>query len=123
MESTQRWFFSGKYHRGQPSPKDSRINNPEKFAPLDEEKGYDIIDKLEKIAKNHNKTVAQVALNYIINKPAVSSVIIGIRKLEQLEDNLGSVEWSMTKEEIYELDQISAPTPIYPYWHQQIWCK
>jgi len=117
-------FFSGKYHKGQPRPKDSRredVNNPVmQGLPIDEEKGFDIIDKLEKIAKNHNKTVAQTAINYILHKQAVSSVIIGVRKSEQLEDNLGSVGWTMTKEEIQELDEISMPAIIYPYWHQRL---
>lgn len=117
-------FFSGKYRKGQPRPKDSRrddADKPEiKWLPLDEEKNYDTIDKLEKIAKNHDKTIAQTAINYILNKPAVSSVIIGVRKQEQLEDNLQSANWNMSEEEVIELDEISMPTFIYPYWHQKL---
>ena len=97
-------FFSGKYRKGQPRPKDSRredLNRPEiKWMPIDEEKGFKIVEILEKVAGNHNKTVAQAAINYILNKQAVSSVILGVRKKEQLEDNLGSVGWNLTKEEI-----------------------
>lgn len=117
-------FFSGKYQRGSPRPKDSRrddINKPEiKWLPMDEDKGFDIIDELEKISIKHNKTIAQVAINYILNKPAVSSVVIGVRKLEQLKDNVGSVGGFMTKEEIGALDVISMPAVIYPYWHHKL---
>ena len=117
-------FFSGKYRKGQPRPKDSRredLNRPEiKWMPIDEEKGFKIVEILEKVAGNHNKTVAQAAINYILNKQAVSSVILGVRKKEQLEDNLGSVGWNLTKEEISELDESSMPQMVYPYWHHKL---
>ena len=117
-------FFTGKYSRTKPKPENSRHSNAENpalaFSPIDEEKGYDILDELEKIAKNNGKSISQSSLNYILNKPAVSSVIIGIRKLEQLKDNLGSVGWRMDEEEKQRLDEIGKPALFYPYWHQKI---
>jgi len=117
-------FFTGKYSRTKPRPEDGRRCKPNipalAFSPLDEEKGYDIVDVLDNISKKHGKTIAQSALNYILYKPAVSSAIIGITKLKQLKDNLGSVGWSMTEEERGEIDEISKPSLIYPYWHQKI---
>ncbi len=113
-------FLTGKYRRGQDRPKDSRLSDPDsRFLRFDEEKAYDIVDELDKIAKNHKATVAQAALNYLLRKPAVSSVIIGAKKLEQLDDNLKTTDWEMTDEEVKELDKLSEPTSVYPYWMQK----
>ncbi|HAW08545.1 MAG TPA: aldo/keto reductase [Bacteroidetes bacterium] len=113
-------FLTGKYRRGQDRPKDSRLSDPDsRFLRFDEEKAYDIVDELDKIAKNHKATVAQAALNYLLRKPAVSSVIIGAKKLEQLADNLKTTDWEMTDEEVKELDKLSEPTSVYPYWMQK----
>ncbi|MEN6294839.1 MAG: aldo/keto reductase [Chloroherpetonaceae bacterium] len=113
-------FLTGKYRRGQDRPKNSRLSDPDsRFLRFDEEKAYDIVDELDKIAKNHNATVAQAALNYLLRKPAVSSVIIGAKKLEQLADNLKTTDWEMTDEEVKELDKLSEPTSVYPYWMQK----
>jgi aryl-alcohol dehydrogenase-like predicted oxidoreductase len=113
-------FLTGKYRRGQDRPKNSRLSDPDsRFLRFDEEKAYDIVDELDKIAKNHKATVAQAALNYLLRKPAVSSVIIGAKKLEQLADNLKTTDWEMTDEEVKELDKLSEPTSVYPYWMQK----
>jgi aryl-alcohol dehydrogenase-like predicted oxidoreductase len=114
-------FLSGKYRRGKPQPKGTRLSGPQpRFMPLDEEKGYDIVEELDKIAKAHKATVAQAALNYLLAKEGVSSVIIGARTPEQLEDNLKTANWELTAEEVERLDEISEPLPLYPYWMQKM---
>jgi aryl-alcohol dehydrogenase-like predicted oxidoreductase len=113
-------FLTGKYRRGQHRPQNARRSDPEnQFLNFDEEKGFDIVEELDKIAKNHNATVAQAALNYLLRKPAVSSVIIGAKNLDQLNDNLRTTDWVMTDEEVQRLDELSKPTKVYPYWMQQ----
>jgi aryl-alcohol dehydrogenase-like predicted oxidoreductase len=112
-------FLSGKYRRGQPQPKDTRLSAPlPRFMPLDEEKGFDIVEELEQIAKAHNATVAQAALNYLLAKEGVSSVIIGARTPEQLADNLKTTGWEMSAEEMSRLDEMSQPPSLYPHWMQ-----
>jgi aryl-alcohol dehydrogenase-like predicted oxidoreductase len=114
-------FLSGKYRRGKPQPKGTRLSAPlPRFMPLDEEKGYDIVEELDKIAKAHKATVAQAALNYLLAKEGVSSVIIGARTPGQLEDNLKTTNWELTAEEVARLDEISQPIPTYPYWMQKM---
>ena len=110
-------FLTGKYRRGQPRPKGSRISELES-SPLvfDEEKGFDIVDELDLISKEHNVTVPQAALNYLLRKPGITSVIIGARTRQQLADNLRTTDWEMTPSEVARLDQITEPLPLYPYW-------
>jgi len=113
-------FLTGKYRRGAKRPENARRADKEsQFLKFDEEKGFDIIEKLEKISKNHNATIAQGALNYLLRKPAVTSVIIGARTKEQLADNLGTSKWEMTPEEVKRLDEVSILPRVYPYWMQQ----
>jgi aryl-alcohol dehydrogenase-like predicted oxidoreductase len=113
-------FLTGKYRRGAKRPENARRADKEsQFLKFDEEKGFDIIEELEKIAKNHNATIAQGALNYLLRKPAVTSVIIGARTKEQLADNLGTSKWAMTPEEVKRLDEVSILPRVYPYWMQQ----
>ena len=91
----------------------------EQFLTFDEEKGYAIVDELDKIGKAHGASVAQGALNYLLRKPGVTSVIIGAKTPEQLRDNLKTVEWQMTSEEVARLDELSKPPRVYPYWFLQ----
>jgi aryl-alcohol dehydrogenase-like predicted oxidoreductase len=110
-------FLTGKYRKGKERPKNARRSDREsQFLQFDEEKGFDIVDELERIAKNHNATIAQAALNYLLRKPGVASVIIGARTKEQLADNLKSSDWEMTPEEVTKLDTLSMPAKVYPYW-------
>ena len=110
-------FLTGKYRRRKERPEGARRSDPEnQFLQYDEEKGFDIIDELEKIAKNHNATIAQASLNYLLRKPAVSSVIIGAKNKEQLADDLKTSDWEMTPEEVARLDKISILPRVYPYW-------
>ncbi len=112
-------FLSGKYRRGKPKPKGTRLTAPQpRFLQLDEEKGFDIVEELDRIAKAHNATVAQAALNYLLAKEGVASVIIGARTPEQLADNLKTTDWEMSAEEVSRLDEMSQPVPVYPYWMQ-----
>jgi aryl-alcohol dehydrogenase-like predicted oxidoreductase len=114
-------FLTGKYRKGKERPKNARRSDREsQFLQFDEEKGFDIVDELERIAKNHNATIAQAALNYLLRKPGVSSVIIGARTKEQLADNLKSSDWEMTPEEVAKLDTLSMPAKVYPYWMLQM---
>jgi aryl-alcohol dehydrogenase-like predicted oxidoreductase len=110
-------FLTGKYQRGKPRPEGVRRSDPtNQFLQYDEEKGFDIVDELEKTARPHGATITQAALNYLLRKPGVTSVIIGARNKEQLTDNLKTVDWEMTAEEISKLDELSKPPKVYPYW-------
>jgi aryl-alcohol dehydrogenase-like predicted oxidoreductase len=114
-------LLSGKYRRGKPRPKGTRLSGPQPGPiPHDEEKAFDIVEELEKIAKAHNGSVAQAALNYLLAKEGVSSVIIGARTPEQLADNLKAVDWEMSPEEVARLDAMSEPVAVYPYWMQKM---
>jgi aryl-alcohol dehydrogenase-like predicted oxidoreductase len=110
-------YLAGKYRRGKPLPKGTRFGNLEdKFWPVQAEKLFDTVDELDKIAKVHNVTIPQAALNYLLRKPGVTSLIVGMRTAEQLEQNLGATDWEMTPEEVARLDEVSAPPHDYPYY-------
>jgi aryl-alcohol dehydrogenase-like predicted oxidoreductase len=110
-------FLTGKYRRGKPRPEGARRTDPtNQFLQYDEEKGFEIVDELEKIAGSHRATITQAALNYLLRKPGVTSVIIGARTKEQLTDNLKTTDWEMTPEEVARLDELSRPPRVYPYW-------
>lgn len=112
-------FLSGKYRRGQQEPEGTRRSKVGDVGTLDLEKGYDIVEALDEVASAHGVTVAQAALNWLLRKPGVTSVIIGARNEQQLRDNLHTAEWELTPEEVRRLDEVSSVPPIYPYWHQQ----
>lgn len=113
-------FLSGKYRRGQPLPEGSRFEAlPNYPAPSDWEKGYEIVDALEAISQARGRTVAEVALNWVLRRPWVSSVIIGARTEAQLVANLKATGWTLTEEEVAALDAASATRVPYPYWVQQ----
>ena len=113
-------FLTGKYRRGKERPQNARRADKEnQFLQFDEEKGFDIVDELEKIAKNHDATIAQAALNYLLRKPGVSSVIVGAKTKEQLADDLKASDWEMTAEEVERLDELSMPPRVYPNWMLQ----
>lgn len=114
-------LLSGKYRRHQPKPQESRLAIWDPPGTVDWEKLYTVVDLLEKIAKTRNKSIPQVALNWILRRPGVTSVIIGARNEAQLKDNLGAVGWVLTEEEVRALEKASEVAEIYPYWHQQRW--
>jgi aryl-alcohol dehydrogenase-like predicted oxidoreductase len=111
-------FLSGKYRRDQPWPAGTRFDNLENTEPwpVEPEKLFDIVEELEKIARDHGVTVSQTALNYLLGKPGVNSLIIGIRTAKQLEENIGATGWQITPEEVARLDKISEPRRRYPYY-------
>ena len=80
---------------------------------------FNLVDVLDEIAAETGKTVAQVALNWLLQRPSVASIVIGARDEEQLKQNLEAVGWNLTAEQIAALDKASDTPPIYPYWHQR----
>lgn len=113
-------FLTGKYRRGQPEPEGTRWATMGDFGTVsDVEKAYDIVEALDEIARNRGVTVAQVALNWLLRQPGITSVIIGARNEQQLKDNLSAANWELTSDELKQLHEVSAVPPIYPYWHQQ----
>jgi aryl-alcohol dehydrogenase-like predicted oxidoreductase len=114
--------LTGKVRRGQPRPETSRLNDPrssEAGPPVDDEYLYKVVDALDGVAAETGKTVPQVAINWLLQRPTVATVIIGARNEEQLRQNLAVLGWNLTPEQIAKLDNASARTPIYPYWHQK----
>jgi len=110
-------FLTGKYTKDQPYPSDSRYARMERpFLRFDFEKGYFVVDELKKIAQKYERTVSQVALNWVKSKGFISSIIIGVRSLQQLKDNLGTVEWDLPEDDIEYLDSITQPERPYPQW-------
>jgi hypothetical protein len=87
--------------------------------PADGEHLFRVVDALDAVAQETSKTVPQIALNWLLQRPTVSSIIIGARNERQLRDNLGAVDWRQTAEQMAKLDTASSVTPIYPYWHQR----
>ena len=112
-------LLSGKYRRGVEPPAGSRHLGDWSEPPVhDEDKLYDTIEELVAIGEDHGVSAARVALAYIMAKPAVTSVIIGARTAEQLEDNLAAAEMTLSDDEMERLDKVSAQPLLYPYWHQ-----
>ncbi|HET6503090.1 MAG TPA: aldo/keto reductase [Amycolatopsis sp.] len=112
-------FLAGKQRRGEGAPAGTRRAVSGDTGTMDLERGLDIVDELAVIAKDRGVSVAQVAINWLIARPGVSSVIVGARNIAQLEDNLGAAGWQLTAEEVDRLDRVSAATLPYPFWHQQ----
>jgi len=108
-------FLSGKYRRDNKNPEGARRSTFD-FPPVDEERGYDAIDVLEKIAKEKSATVAQVALAWLLHQNGVTSVIIGANKMSQLEDNLKAAALTLTPEEVETLSATTKPAQLYPEW-------
>jgi len=114
--------LTGKIRRGQPLPEGSRLqtktvvdNGPR---PADEYL-YKVVDALDEVAAETGKTIPQIALNWVLGRPTVSTVIIGARNEEQLKANLGAAGWKLTAEQMARLDAASAVPLAYPYWHQR----
>jgi aryl-alcohol dehydrogenase-like predicted oxidoreductase len=114
--------LTGKIRRGQPLPETSRLRSKKVTdigPPVADEYVYRVVDALDEIARETNKTAPQIALNWLLRRPSVATVIIGARNEEQLRQNLGAVGWTLTAAQIAKLDAASAVTPAYPYWHQK----
>ena len=114
--------LTGKIRRGQPKPEVSRLQSkvvvdigpqvPEKLL-------YKVVDAIDEVAKETGKTVPQIALNWLLGRPTISTLVIGARNEEQLKANLGAVGWKLTEEQISKLDAASEVPLAYPYWHQR----
>ncbi|HEX6677491.1 MAG TPA: aldo/keto reductase [Actinomycetes bacterium] len=112
-------LLSGKFRRGEAGPAGSRHLSGWDEPPVrDEDKLYDIVDVLVEVAKDRGASPAQVALAWLLERPAVSSVVIGARTAEQLADNLGAADLTLGAEEQARLEEVSRPPLLYPYWHQ-----
>ncbi len=116
-------LLSGKYRRNQPKPQNTRLAHWDTPGEVDYEKIYTIVDALDAIAKERGKTIAQIAINWLLQRPSVSSVIIGARNEEQLKENLGAIGWALTDSEMSRLNEVSLRTKPYPYWHQLLWSE
>ncbi len=115
--------LTGKVRRGQPLPEGSRLHQTAEFGPpVDDERLFHIVDALDEVAKETGRTIPQIAINWLLQRPTVSSVIIGARNEEQLRQNLGAVGWSLTAEQMARLDRassVTAPYPYFPYRRQE----
>jgi aryl-alcohol dehydrogenase-like predicted oxidoreductase len=114
--------LTGKYRRNQPIPQDARVaqgGSPVPASSISDDVFYNIIDVLDEVAEETGKTIAQVSLNWLLQRPTVSNIIIGARNEEQLKANLDSVGWNLTVEQVKKLDAVSEVLPVYPYWHQR----
>ncbi|HEY8937168.1 MAG TPA: aldo/keto reductase [Cyclobacteriaceae bacterium] len=114
--------LTGKYRRNKPMPADARVaqgGNPVLNTAQDDERLHSIVDVLDEIAIETGKSIAQISLNWLLQRPTVSNIIIGARNKEQLKQNLDAVGWNLTLEQIKRLDAVSEILPTYPYWHQR----
>jgi aryl-alcohol dehydrogenase-like predicted oxidoreductase len=115
--------LTGKIRRGEPMPEKSRLHDTAQWAPpVPDERLYDVVDVLTEVASVTEKTIPQIAINWLLQRPTVSSVLIGARDETQLRDNLGAIGWKLSGEELAALDTVSAvtpPYPYYPYWNGQ----
>ncbi|HVS97493.1 MAG TPA: aldo/keto reductase [Puia sp.] len=114
--------LGGKYRRDQPAPQNSRIvqgGSPVPDEVVSYERLYNIMDVLDELSRETEKTVAQIALNWLLRRPTVSSLVIGARHEGQLKENLGATGWALTTDQVKRLDAVSETPATYPYWHQR----
>jgi aryl-alcohol dehydrogenase-like predicted oxidoreductase len=114
--------LGGKFQRNKPQPKETRVSQGGSPVPnevTNDEVLYNIVDVLMELSSELGKSPAQVALNWLLQRPTVSSIIFGARNEQQLKENLGAVGWNLSREHVQRLDKASEVPPIYPYWHQR----
>lgn len=114
-------LLTGKYKRNQPLPEGTRVaqgGSPVPSSVISNEVLYNVLDVLEEISLDTHKSIAQVSLNWLLQRPTVSSLIIGARTETQLKENLAAADWQLTVEQVKKLDAASEIQPVYPYWHQ-----
>ena len=114
--------LTGKMRRGRPLPQTSRLRSKvanDSGPPVPDEAVYRIVDAIDEVAEGTGRTVPQIALNWLLQRPSVAWVIIGARTDEQLRQNLDAVGWNLTAEQVARLDAASGTTLPYPYWHQR----
>ncbi len=113
--------LSGKYRRDRPFPADARVaqgGSPVINTEADDQRLYDIVEALDAVAEETGKSVAQIALNWLLRRPTISTIIVGARDEAQLRHNLDAAGWALTPEQVKRLDEASDILPPYPYWHQ-----
>jgi aryl-alcohol dehydrogenase-like predicted oxidoreductase len=113
--------LTGKIRRGQPLPQTSRLQSKlaRDIGPqVPDELLYRVVDALDEIARETDKSISQIALNWLIQRPTVSTIVFGARNEEQLRQNLGAVGWNLTPEQVAKLDAAGSVPAPYPYWHQ-----
>jgi aryl-alcohol dehydrogenase-like predicted oxidoreductase len=112
--------LTGKIRRDQPRPAVSRLPlTADTAPPVPDDHLYRVIDAIDEVAKETGKSVSQIALNWLLQRPTVATLIIGARTEVQLRENLGAIGWSLTREQVARLDAASKVTLPYPYWHQR----
>jgi aryl-alcohol dehydrogenase-like predicted oxidoreductase len=112
--------LTGKIRRGQLLPKESRLHvTAGAGPPVPDEYLYKVVDAIDAVSRETGKTVAQIALNWLLRKPTVSTIVVGARNEEQLMQNMGAEGWRLTPDQVSKLDEASAPSIPYPYWHQR----
>ena len=112
--------LTGKVRRSQPLPATSRLHTTaDKGPPIPDERIYAVVEAIDAIAGETGKSVPQIAINWLLQRPTVANVIIGARNEAQLRENLGAVGWNLTAAQVAALDKASAVTLTYPYWHQR----
>ena len=112
--------LTGKIRRGTGIPAQSRLHvTADKGPPVDDEYLFKVVDALAAVAEELGKSIPQVALNWLLQRPTVANVIVGARDEKQLRENLGAVGWSLSAGHVKRLDEASAVTMAYPYWHQE----
>ncbi|HEX3876244.1 MAG TPA: aldo/keto reductase, partial [Bryobacteraceae bacterium] len=112
--------LTGKIRRGQPLPEVSRLHKTADKGPtVPEDYLYKVVDALDAVAAATGKSVPQIALNWLLRKPTISSVIIGARDEKQLRDNLAAADFVLSAEQVAKLDEASTTQIAYPYWHQR----
>lgn len=114
--------LTGKVRRGQEAPEGSRLRNAVTVSggpQVSEEYLYKVVDALDEVAAETGKSVPQIALNWLLQRPTVATIIVGARNEEQLQENVGAIGWNLTKEQVAKLDAASEQPKVYPYWHQE----
>jgi aryl-alcohol dehydrogenase-like predicted oxidoreductase len=112
--------LTGKLRRHQPPPEVSRLPGTIHAAPpVDDERLYRVVEAIDAVAAETGKTVTQIAINWLLQRPTVSTVILGARTEAQLVENLHAAGWQLSPAQVAALDEASAVTPVYPYWHQR----
>ncbi len=111
--------LTGKIRRGAALPAESRLHKTAEYGPpVPDEFVYKVVDALDEVAKETGKSVPEISLNWLMQRPTISSIVIGARNEEQLKQNLKAATWNLTKEQVAKLDKASEQVKVYPYWHQ-----
>lgn len=108
-------FLTGKFRRGEEGPDEARRSEFD-FPPIDKERGYDVVEVLDELAQEKGTTIPRLALAWLLHQEGISTVIIGARNMDQLEDNLGSAEVGFSDQDLERLDEVSASRRPYPQW-------